>query len=347
MEAQRRADRIRAFREELVELEHELGSLLSPPDRTRVEAYHDGLLAELRQSHDIATSAAEQQLSLGMRIASLVGTVTLCAAVVLFFYRYWGRLLTPAQIGVLTAGPLIGLGLTEFAARRERTLYFAVLAAGVSFAAFALALTAIGGIYNLPSSPVAYLALGAFALVLAGSYGIGLLLAVAVVCLTIFLVGALTMLSGASWSEFPSVPELSLLAGLLWVLGAVVRPPARPGFAETIAEVGALFAALALLVLGLERDQSLLPLSRGVVEGCYVVVGIVAAVGGIALGLRRQWTLLQNGSTGFLVLLLFAKAFDWWWTWMPRYLFVLVLGLMAVVTMVALNRFRRRTRTAP
>ena len=189
---------------------------------------------------------------------------------------------------MLTAGPLIGLGLTEFAAQRERTLYFAVLAAGVSFAAFALALTVIGGIYNLPSSPVAYLALGAFALVLAGSYGIGLLLVVGVVCLTVFLLGALTMLSGAWWSEFPSLPELSLAAGLLWVLGAVLRPPTRPGFAETIAEVGAVFAALALLVLGLESDQSLLPLSRGVVEGLYVVVGIVAAVGGIALGLRRS-----------------------------------------------------------
>ena len=40
--------------------------------------------------------------------------------------------------------------------------------------------------------------------------------------------------------------------------------------------------------------------------------------------------------------LLCIKAMDWWWDWMPRWLFFLVLGGMALVVMVLLKRVQAR-----
>ena len=37
----------------------------------------------------------------------------------------------------------------------------------------------------------------------------------------------------------------------------------------------------------------------------------------------------------------FAKLFDWWWQLLPRYLFFLLLGLIAVLLLVMLQRWRR------
>ena len=72
----------------------------------------------------------------GAMVGRFLGALALCIAVVLFVSRFWGALATGTQVGLLTAGTLAMLGLTEFAARREKTLYFAGLAALVLFAAY-------------------------------------------------------------------------------------------------------------------------------------------------------------------------------------------------------------------
>ncbi|MOA16335.1 hypothetical protein D3C78_1365460 [compost metagenome] len=40
-------------------------------------------------------------------------------------------------------------------------------------------------------------------------------------------------------------------------------------------------------------------------------------------------------------MLLGIKLFDWWWELMPKYLFFLLLGLVAVLILMVLNRLRR------
>ena len=49
-----------------------------------------------------------------------------------------------------------------------------------------------------------------------------------------------------------------------------------------------------------------------------------------------------NTASAFLVLFVYAKCFDWWWDWMPRWLFFLVLGGMALAVMVVLKRLQAR-----
>lgn len=56
------------------------GCRLTPEQRAGINAYHERLLSALSAAHDVDTSDAQHQLSLGMRIASLLGAVALTGA---------------------------------------------------------------------------------------------------------------------------------------------------------------------------------------------------------------------------------------------------------------------------
>jgi hypothetical protein len=47
------------------------------------------------------------------------------------------------------------------------------------------------------------------------------------------------------------------------------------------------------------------------------------------------------GTLGLLLFLL-TKLVDWWWDWMPRYLFFLVVGTLAVAVLRVAAGMRRR-----
>src|SRR5512146_2478056 len=137
-EAQKRADRILVFREELERLEREGVLALDPEQRRRVRAHHDDLLAQYSQSFDIDRDSRAGQLSLGMRIASFFGALALSASVFFLFYQFWGLLATTTQVAILVAAPLAMLAVTLFVQRKDSSGYFAKLSALVTFACFVL-----------------------------------------------------------------------------------------------------------------------------------------------------------------------------------------------------------------
>src|SRR5262249_47373046 len=122
-EAQERTDRLRTFRKELADLERRQILVLTEEQRARLDPYLDQTIADLARDYDIDVTESQKQLSLGMRIVSALGGLALCAAVFLFFYRFWGLMPTAAQVAILVATPLLGLAAMEFTSRRERTLY--------------------------------------------------------------------------------------------------------------------------------------------------------------------------------------------------------------------------------
>src|SRR5881296_76942 len=161
-DAQRQADRIRVLREELQELERQKVLELTPEQRSRFEEWSTAKLNDLAARYDVDTTVSQKRVSWGMRIASTLGGLAICAAVVLFFIRYWGYLDTPAQAAIVMLTPLAALAGAEFAARRERTLYFAGLMALVALAGFIMNLAVLGRIFNITSTENALLAFGAF-----------------------------------------------------------------------------------------------------------------------------------------------------------------------------------------
>jgi len=345
-EAQRRVGQVAAFRRELAELEREGVLALGFEERNRIERYHADLLAQLARQFDVDRSEGQRQMSLGMRIASLLGAVTLSAGVVLFFYRVWGLLATPAQVAVLVLVPLLALCGVELAARRERTLYVATIIALVASAAFALNLGVMGTIFNIVPSPTGLAAWSAFALAVAYAWGMRLLLAAGVAAGMGYLLALVAVAAGVDWSACIARPEPLIPLGALAVALSLTRLAGRAeAFPATWRLVGSVAALLPLVFLSTWPEifsYRLLP--PGVLHVLYDAAGFVLPVAAIWVGIRRHWPEVVNTAVAFLVLFVYAKCFDWWWSLMPRYLFFLLLGGLAVGTLVVLGRLRSKLR---
>ena len=151
-EAQKRVDRINAFREELATLQQDAIIQLDDEQQAAIAHYHQGLLAGLSDQFDVDQDLRSRQLSLGMRIASFLGALALAISVFFLFYQFWGKLTTGIQISVLMSAPILTLVATFYVRDREKTGYFSKLLALVSFTCFVLNITMLGQIFNITPS---------------------------------------------------------------------------------------------------------------------------------------------------------------------------------------------------
>ena len=346
-EAQKRADRVRAFREELAELEREGALTLDEAQRAGLESHLLRLSAELAERFDIDTTEGQKQISWGMRIASTLGGAALCAAVVMFFHRYWGALGVPIQVGLLIATPLLMLAATEMAARRERTLYYASLFSLVAFGAFVVNLNVLGSVFNLTPGRAALLAWGLFGLAVAYTYRLRLVLSAGVLCLMAYVATCLAAWSGDYWLSFIERPE-NLLPGSLFAVAvpALGLHRSRREFDAVYRLLGLVTLFLALLILSEMGEQSYLPWPGARTEVLYQLTGFAA--GGLALwlGVRRGWAVVAYLAAGFLLILMYLRCYHWWWDWMPGWLFFLLLGLISIALLAVFRILRARVTEA-
>jgi uncharacterized membrane protein len=344
--AQRRADQVRAFQAELDALRDEGVFSPDPALRDRLAAHHAQLLVGLADRYDADVTSATARLSLGMRVAALLGAVALIAAVVLFFLRYWGSIPVAGQVVLLTAAPLAMLGATEYAARQPGARPLAELFALVALGAFVLQLSALHSVFTLRDSPLAFLAWAALGLALGYGYafrGPGL---AGAALLTWWLVMMLADVSGGTWRDPLRVLEHPVLAGVaVFAVGLLVRLGPRE-MPPVLRLVGLLAAFLPMLLLSTSGDLSGLGLSRRTTEVLFQLLTLATSVVVIAVGVRREWSeSLLAGTCAFLVLAV-IKSVDWFWEWLPRYLYFLLLGLVAVLVVLVLRRWRLAGRPA-
>ncbi len=340
-DAQKRVDRIKAFKEELVTLQEDGVVALSDSFKKKLGNYHDKLLTDLVGSYDVDTSSSQKQMALGMRIVSFLGAVAISAAVFFFFYRFWGGMTTNLQVTVLIAGPILATLLVEFAARREKTLYFAALAGLVAFTCFVLNLSVLGRIFNITPSQNAFLVWSVFALILAYGYHLRLLLAAGMLSIMGYLAATVGTLSGCYWLSLGERPENFIIAGLLLFLVPFMwKHEDFPDFPPMYRLFGLLPVFIAILILSNWGYISYLTLDTDSIEVLYQTLGFFVAGAVIWLGIRRKWSGMTNLGSTFFAIYLYTKLFDWWWDWMPKYLFFLILGLMAILLLLALKRLR-------
>lgn len=346
MNPQQRADRLRTFQRELEELEREKVLELTPEQRARLDAHIARTLAELASQFDVDTTESQRQISLGMKIASGLGGIALCAAVVLFLARYMGYWPTPLQVGVLVSIPILLTLGAEFAARRERTLYYAALISIVAFSAFVANLSMLGSIFNLAPTPNALAVWGLFGLALAYHFGIRLVLAAGLISMLGWITATTNSWRGWWWVEFDRRPEELMLAGLLLaVIPLFLRHIKRPDFPAVYRLVGMLAFFFTMLYLSAQGQSSYLPLDDKAVEHFYQMFGVVAAAAAVWIGIRQSWTGVVNTGTAFFTIFLFFRLVDWWWDWMPKYLFFLVIGLVAIGLVAVFKRLRVKMRS--
>jgi uncharacterized membrane protein len=342
-EAQRDADQIRLLREGLQELARQQVLELTPEQRNRFDEWSAARLKELTVQYDVDTTVSQKRVSWGMRIVSTLGGFAICAAVVLFFARYWGYLPTSAQVIVVILTPLAALAGTEYAARRERTLYFAGLMALVALGCFMMNLAMLGRIFNITSTERALLVWGLFAMLLAYRYGLRPLLLVGLGLLLSYGAAGVSARLGYHWLDFWDRPEIFALLGLIvFAAPLVARHQRHTDFPAVYRLTGALAFFIAVLALSEWGGRSYLPIQTANVERLYEFLGLAASAGAIWLGIVRQWDGVVNTSSVFFTIFLFCRLYHWWWDTMPKYLFFAVIGAIAIALVVGFKRVRAR-----
>jgi hypothetical protein len=99
---------------------------------------------------------------------------------------------------------------------------------------------------------------------------------------------------------------------------------------------------LGTLLLLTYGARSVLPADRAFVEVFYQFVAAAVAVGLIAVGLRRGLEDVVTMGSIFGGLLLLTRFVDWWWDWMPKYLFFLIIAAVALAWIWGLRVARRQ-----
>jgi hypothetical protein len=341
--AQARADQIRAFRRELRSLADEDAFRPSPEEEAALTAYHDRVLASLARDFDIDRSEREGQLSRGLRIASLLGAAALVAALTALVNQVWGRLGLPAQVTLLTFFPLAALAGVQFAAERERTRYVAGLFALVALGTAWFAMGTIARLLNLPLSPLLFWPAAAFGIAVAVSYGFRLVFALSLAVSVVATASVFFAGGGVPWPVlFDRLEPFTGAAFALLVLSRHVAP-LGDGFDDTARHTGLVLLLGALLVLANVFGVSLLAFSSDTAQIVYQIVFVAAA---IALLWRALRTSDPRGATIVavaLALFILVRYVDWFWGWIPAWVFFMVLAGMAFASIALLRRVRRRT----
>ncbi len=339
--AQQRADRIAAFRTEMTELRRAGLVRISADDMATVDQYHDRVLKDLVLRFDVDVSERGKQLSLGMTVISFLGALALAASVYYFFYRIWGAVSTPTQIGILAGAPTLALLLTGAIARREQSRYFTSMAGLTAFAGLVVNTTMLDSNFNLAPSALSVLAWGGFAVILAYGYRIRLLLIIGLAVLVASIAGSFHGLAGGHWPNYLERPETlfpGALALLVLALATERRQPA--GFASVYSLLATVFLIAPALLVALTWSQSYLPLDLHSTEVVYQLLGFSMSAGAIWLGIARRWKGVVYSGAFFFAAFLLLKFVHWWWNWMPKYLFFLIVALTALGGMLLLTRLR-------
>jgi hypothetical protein len=343
-EAQRRADQIRAFQAEVAALSREGVRALPAEQAALVAAHHDALLASLAAEFDVDRTDASRRMSLGMRFASAFGAAALTAAIVSFCYRIWGSLSTPAQVALLTAAPLVSLGAMVIAARRERTLYIASLCAIAAYGAFVLQTVALGDLFNMQPSHRVLAVWAVFGFAVAWPFRLGVPFAAAVIFGICYAAALGFSLLGGKWDDFFDWPETQLLPAAFAYVAVQRTPPELHkwgrGAALSVGLLGLLFVAHG-------RPDTLLPWGSRFAGVFYQVVAVGVAAGVIALGVRKARGETLVIGAAFAGCFLIGRFVDWWWAWMPKYLFFLIIAATCIAWLWLLGRLRRRVAGAP
>ncbi len=137
--AQNRIDQIEIFGRELARLEAGQVIHLTESQVLAIAAYHREVIRELTARYDVDTSESGRQLSMSMRIVSVIGASLLGSSVFVTFYHFWAAFNVSTQTFLLWAAPASTFLFALFVRAHDRTGYFSRLSAALSYASFVLA----------------------------------------------------------------------------------------------------------------------------------------------------------------------------------------------------------------
>ena len=96
----------------------------------------------------------------------------------------------------------------------------------------------------------------------------------------------------------------------------------------------------AILVLSMDDDASYLRFPARTIQTLYQFAGLVLSGGVVFHGIRLGRNGMVNMGALSFVVFLYVKLHAWWWAWMPKYVFFLLIGLTAVLLLYLFRRLR-------
>ena len=340
-DAQQRVDQIHAFQQEMLALENNDVLTISPTQASHIKSYHQQLLQKLATTYDVDINVKAKQLTLGMKIASLFGALAMAISIFFLFYQFWGYLTTSVQVSILIIAPIALFLLSLQLAKKEKSAYFSKIAALVSLACFVLNLSMLGQIFNITPSPNAFAVWAAFSLLLAYACNARLLLFFGILSMSSFIAMKIGTWSGIYWISFGERPENFFIPSLLiFMVPQFIAHKHFTGFNTIYRVMAMIMVFLPILILSNWGMISYLPWSPNVIEGSYQLVGFALSVCAVWLGVKRHWGEVTQTGNVFFILFLYTKFFDWWWEWMPKYIFFFILGLSALLALIVFKRIR-------
>jgi len=308
--------------------------------KSKMQDYHTNLIAALAARFDIDSTNQKKQLSLGMKIASFLGALGLSASVFFLFYQFWGTLEVAVQVIILILTPLTTLAITLHFSKQETTSYFSKIFALLTFVSFVLNISMLGRIFNITPSENALLLWAVFALTLAYAINARLLLAFGIISLCAFLSAKIGTWSGIYWVGFGQKPEHFIPLAILLFFTSFIKHHRYDGF-EVIYRVFAMIVFfLPVLILANWGYISYLPFDSNLIEIIYQIIGFAMSALLIFFGIKKNLSDVVNGANIFFTIFLYTKFFDWWWDWMPKYIFFFLIGVSALLVLYLFKRLR-------
>ena len=345
--AQKRIDQIHAFQKELESLKSEGILKISQEDQSSVSQYHSRLINDFSTRFDTDTTISEKKLSRGMRVLTFLGGLALCASVFFFFYRFWGLIPTSVQILIVVVAPLFALLGMKFAASKEKTLYYAALAALLALTCFVLNLSVLGTIFNITPSPKAFLVWGALALIVAYHLGLRLLLKAGLLCILAYIAASVGTVWGIPWFSLFERPENFIVAGSIMVaIPHIFKHQKYQDFPWSYHLLGLISIFISIFALGLWGGHSYMLIDYDTIEFIYQTLGLVCATVVIWLGIRFGDTGVTNIGATFFTIFLYTKFFNWWWDFMPKYLFFFIISVISLGLLSGFKKMRNHLKEA-
>ena len=339
IDAEQHAEQIHAFKAELSRLEREKLLCLSKEQHQIIDQHHSQLIKHYRKTFNIDSNDKAKQLSLGMRIASLLGALALAASVWFLFYQLWDLLSLFSQTAVVIGASVASFALTLWLKVRDTDGYFCKMAGTLALACLALNTYVLGDIYNLPSSHHILGILGSYALLLGHNTQSRVLLIAAWLLLASYASMLIGQALGIGWQQAYEHPELWLGSAILLYL--VVPLLQRDGV--LVKNVSTWIGLSALSILAFWASSSFLPWPTFWVENLYLALALIACCSCIYLGIAQKNIWQYRLGTCFALTILLAKAFDWFWDLIPHAVFFLLVSLAAIGVLFALKRQRKLT----
>jgi hypothetical protein len=338
-----RARQVLAWRDEEAALARE--GVVHAGDSTlaAVRAHHDALLAGFAAAGNVDLTREEERLSAGMRLATLLGAAALSIAWAMLASSLWNDLGSGAKLAMVWVPALALLPATGFAALREPSGYIANIVGTVGTIAMAVAGFATFDLYEVDSPRLPFLLFGAYGLFLAYRYRLVLPLLVAIVGAGAFVWSLEAMLLRSPVNDTFEHLEPLILVGLAAYLVGAMRRSDPPAFSLVWRLSGIVAMVFPLLMLGLTTDGSWFG-SGHTSELLYQLVGLLAFVAMVWIGLKRDDVILARGGATALVLFLFFRMVDWFWEAIPDWLFFLLMGGLAFAVLLVLRAVRERRR---